>query len=120
VYFEISSSPHAAGQASFIGELLQALGLRNIVTSDMGPFPKLNPEWVLRQGPQIIMVSETNWPTLRARPGWASSSTMQKALRQACVFKTKEHDILVRPGPRLDEAAALILRCLDSQNSHKP
>jgi iron complex transport system substrate-binding protein len=119
VYFEVSASPHAAGQASFIGELLQALGLRNIVAADMGPFPKLNPEWVLRQAPQIIMVSEANWPALRARPGWASSSTMQKALGQACVYKAKEHDILVRPGPRLDEAVALILRCLDSQNRHK-
>jgi iron complex transport system substrate-binding protein len=43
VYFEVSTAPYAAGEASFIGELLARIGARNIVPAALGPFPKLNP-----------------------------------------------------------------------------
>jgi iron complex transport system substrate-binding protein len=48
VYFEIGGGPYAAGTSSFIGETLQQLGLANIVPAELGPFPKLNPEFVVR------------------------------------------------------------------------
>jgi ABC-type Fe3+-hydroxamate transport system substrate-binding protein len=51
VYFEVASVPFAAGEASFIGELLARLGLGNIVPAAMGPFPQLSPEFVLRAQP---------------------------------------------------------------------
>ena len=65
VYFEVSSGPYAAGEASFIGETLTRLGARNIVPATLGPFPKLNPEFVVRANPDVIMIGERN----AARPG---------------------------------------------------
>ncbi|HSI56542.1 MAG TPA: helical backbone metal receptor, partial [Ideonella sp.] len=51
VYFEIDSAPYAAGESSFVGELLARLGLANIVPAALGPFTKLNPEFVVRAQP---------------------------------------------------------------------
>ncbi|HSU22745.1 MAG TPA: helical backbone metal receptor, partial [Variovorax sp.] len=48
VYFEVNDAPYAAGETSFIGETLIRLGARNVVPAALGPFPKLNPEYVVR------------------------------------------------------------------------
>mgnify|MGYP000703400206 CR=1 FL=1 len=48
VYFEVNRAPYAAGTSSFIGETLTRLGVANIVPAALGPFPKLNPEFVVR------------------------------------------------------------------------
>ncbi len=55
IYFEVNSAPYAAGPTSFIGETLQRLGMRNIVPAELGPFPKINPEFdiMVRAGPRI-------------------------------------------------------------------
>ncbi len=59
VYYEITPAPHAAGQGSFIHELLLALGLVNVIDDPaLGPFPRLNPELVVRADPDLIMVSQ--------------------------------------------------------------
>lgn len=120
VYFEVSAAPYAAGEASFMGELLTRLGLSNIVPASMGPFPKLNPEWVLRHPPDIIMLTDSSLAHLRKRPGWSSAPPLKAALKNACTFTPQEADVLVRPGPRLGEAAALILRCLKAQDHLRP
>ena len=36
VYFEVDAAPYAAGESSFIGELLTRLGVRNIVPASVG------------------------------------------------------------------------------------
>ncbi|RZJ16321.1 MAG: ABC transporter substrate-binding protein, partial [Haliea sp.] len=56
VYFEVSRGPYAAGEASFIGETLSRLGVKNVVPAALGPFPKLNPEFIVRANPDVIMV----------------------------------------------------------------
>ena len=48
VYFEVNRGPYGAGASSFIGETLTRLGARNILPASLGPFPKLNPEFVVR------------------------------------------------------------------------
>lgn len=110
VYFEVSPAPYAAGPASFIGELLQALGLGNIIGPELGPFPKINPELVVRADPDLIMASQNARELLLRRPGWTSL----RALRQEhlCEFAPGQRDVMVRPGPRLPEAAQLVLDCV--------
>jgi iron complex transport system substrate-binding protein len=71
VYFEVNSAPYAAGESSFIGETLTRLGMKNIVPAALGPFPKLNPEYVVRANPDLIMVSVRSAQGLEQRPGWA-------------------------------------------------
>ena len=109
VYFEVSPAPYAAGRASFIGETLQALGLDNIVGAQEGAFPKINPEWVVRAAPDLIMAGEQSATEMPRRPGWARLRAISEG--RVCVFSADERDILVRPGPRMAEAAQLMADC---------
>jgi len=110
VYFEINSAPYAAGEASFIGETLARLGARNIVPPALGPFPKLNPEFVVRADPDLIMVGERSAQGLEQRPGWSRIKAVREG--RICRFTAEQSDVLVRPGPRMGEAARLMADCL--------
>lgn len=110
VYFEVNRAPYAAGAASFIGETLARLGAANIVPASLGPFPKLNPEFVVRADPDLIMIGDQNAASLAERPGWQTIDAVRH--HRICVFTRGESDILVRPGPRLAEAARIMADCL--------
>lgn len=110
VYFEVSPVPFGAGESSFIGETLQRLGAKNILPQAMGLFPQVSPEFVVRAQPDIIMVGDSNLYAMQARPGWANLVAMRNG--RVCTFSAKESDILVRPGPRMVEAARLMSQCL--------
>ncbi|MEZ5643961.1 MAG: helical backbone metal receptor [Burkholderiaceae bacterium] len=110
VYFEVNPGPYAAGEASFIGETLARLGVRNIVPASLGPFPKLNPEYIVRADPDLIMVGQRSVDGMMQRPGWHALRAMQG--QHLCVFPADESDALVRPGPRMAEGARLMARCL--------
>lgn len=110
VYFEVGGGPYAAGAASFIGESLARLGMANIVPPDLGPFPKLNPEFVVRARPDIIMGAQREQAALVARPGWNALAAVRE--RRLCGFESASYEMLIRPGPRLGEAAGLLADCL--------
>jgi len=110
VYFEINSTPYAAGESSFIGETLARLGMKNIVPARLGPFPRLNPEYVVRANPDLIMVSVRSAQGLEQRPGWGGIRAVREG--RVCRFDALQSDVLVRPGPRMDEAARLMAQCL--------
>jgi iron complex transport system substrate-binding protein len=110
VYFEVNNGPYAAGESSFMGEMLTRLGAKNIVPAAMGPFPKLNPEYVVRADPDLIMVGERSAQGLEQRPGWAGIRAVREG--RVCRYTAAESDVLVRPGPRMAEAARLMARCL--------
>ncbi len=111
VYFEVASGPYAAGEASFIGETLVRLGLRNIVTPALGPFPKLNPEFVVRADPALILVSQRNASGLASRPGWERIRALRE--KRICRFDSDAGDVVARPGPRVGEGAMLMVRCIN-------
>ena len=115
VYFEVNSAPYGAGEASFIGQLLTRLGARNILPASMGPFPKVNPEFVLRASPDLIMIGDQNFRGLGQRRGSAAMPALKRGA--ICVFGQAESDILVRPGPRMDEAVAILARCLTEKTA---
>lgn len=110
VYYEVSAGGYAAGTQSFIGEMMARLGVQNILTPDLGPFPRINPEYVVRANPDLIMIGARNVQGMELRPGWRG----MKALREqrVCVFTEAESDVLVRPGPRMAEAARVMARCI--------
>jgi iron complex transport system substrate-binding protein len=110
VYFEVNNAPYAAGESSFIGETLARLGVKNIVPAALGPFPKLNPEYVVRANPDLIMVSVRSAQGLEQRPGWAGIRAVRED--RICRFSAEQSDVLVRPGPRMDEAARLMAQCI--------
>lgn len=111
VYFELHGGVAAASEASFIGETLARLGLRNVVPASLGAFPKLGPEFALRADPDLLIVHDApGMPPLQARPGWHAMRAVREG--RTCRIAEPRFDVLVRPGPRMDEAAQEILACL--------
>ncbi|MFO1288772.1 MAG: helical backbone metal receptor [Rubrivivax sp.] len=110
VYVEVANAPFAAGEASFIGALVQRLGLANVVPAALGAFPQLNPEFVLRADPDIVIATAAAVAEMSVRPGW----TQLRALREGrtCGLPPPAWDTVVRSGPRLAEAAEAIVECL--------
>ncbi|MDE2616340.1 MAG: ABC transporter substrate-binding protein [Burkholderiales bacterium] len=113
VYFEVNPGPYAASESSFIGETLTRLGVQNIVPAGLGPFPKLNPEYIVRANPDLIMIGQRSAEGLMSRPGWQGIRALRE--QRVCIFPTEEANVLVRPGPRMAEAARLMARCLESK-----
>lgn len=110
IYFEAGSGYFAAGEASYIGETLKRLGLVNVVTPAMGAFPQVNPEFVVKANPQIIFMGERAATDLKTRPGWQRIEAIQQ--HKICSFTPDQSDIVVRSGPRVPEAADLMVACL--------
>jgi iron complex transport system substrate-binding protein len=110
VYYEVSTGGYAAGTRSFIGETMARLGVQNIVAPELGPFPRINPEYVVRANPDLIMIGSRNVQGLEQRPGWSGMRALRE--KRVCIFTPEESDVLVRPGPRMAEAARLMARCI--------
>lgn len=110
VYFEIDSTPYAAGPESFVGEMLGRLGMGNILAPESGTFPKVNPEFVVRAQPDVVMASAQNLQEMPLRPGWTSLRALARG--KACGFELAQFDLLTRPGPRMGEAAGVLADCL--------
>jgi iron complex transport system substrate-binding protein len=112
VYFEVDATPHAAGAGSFIGETLLRLGLGNAVPAELGPFPKLNPEYLVRSQPDIVMAVQQEIAEMPKRPGWSALRALRD--HQTCALPSERYELIVRPGPRLGEAASVLADCLVS------
>ncbi len=111
VYFEVSPAPYGASESSFLGETLTRMGVTNILPASMGPFPQVNPEWVVQARPDVIMAGDSSRASMLQRPGWSRLRAMQG--HRLCVFKPDESDMLVRAGPRMAEGAQLMADCLN-------
>jgi iron complex transport system substrate-binding protein len=110
IYFEAGSGYFAAGEASYIGETLKRLGLVNVVPSSMGAFPQVNPEFIVKANPQIIFMGERTATDLKSRPGWQRIDAISQ--QKICAFTPEQSDIIVRSGPRISDAADLMVACL--------
>ena len=110
VYYEVATGLYAAGESSFMGETLTRLGAGNIIPAQLGPFPKINPEYVVKANPALIMIGQRGSEGLAQRPGWDRIAAIKNG--RVCVFKSEDGDILSRPGPRMAEAAQIMAKCL--------
>ncbi|HTQ75711.1 MAG TPA: helical backbone metal receptor [Burkholderiales bacterium] len=110
VYFEIDATPYAAGPDSFIGQTLTRLGLANAIPAELGPFPRLNPEVVVRAQPDIVMAVKAGLGDMPKRPGWSTLRALRDG--RTCGFPGPTYELIVRPGPRMGEAAAALADCL--------
>jgi iron complex transport system substrate-binding protein len=77
VYIEVNAAPFGAGPQSFIGETLNRLGAQNILQSQPDAFPRMNPEFVLRAQPDLIMISEQDVAVMLTRPGWSNMGAIK-------------------------------------------
>lgn len=110
VYFEVAADPYAAGAASFVGQTLARLGLGNIAPAAMGPFPKLNPEHVVRSRPVVVMAAARNAAEMAQRPGWSGLPALREG--RVCALDADTYELVTRPGPRLGAAASALADCL--------
>jgi iron complex transport system substrate-binding protein len=94
-----------------MGETLTRMGVANILPASMGPFPQVNPEWVVQARPDVIMAGDSSRASMLQRPGWSRLRAMQG--QRLCVFKQGDSDMLVRAGPRMAEGAQLMANCLN-------
>ena len=110
VYFEVDPAPYGAGPQSFMGRMLARVGARNILPASLGPFPRLNPEYVVRANPDVILVSAADASQLTHRPGWDQIRAVRE--NRICTFPPAVRDTIVRPGPRVAEGFEALSQCL--------
>jgi iron complex transport system substrate-binding protein len=113
VYFEVGTGPFAASEASFIGETLTILGVHNTVPARLGPFPLLNPEYVVQANPDLIVVAQSELAGLTSRPGWSRIRAVREG--RVCALDRATSDLLVRPGPRMAQAAQVLADCINAK-----
>lgn len=102
VFVEIAERPlMTVGNATLIGELIRLAGGENIATGLARSYCVINPERVIRENPDVIIVADP--PTRRddvlKRSGWERIS----AVRQKRVYDDIDPNLIVRPGPRVVE-----------------
>jgi len=102
VYVELDPTPFSAGPGSYIDDLLNVVGARNIVGEDLGAWPLLSREYIVSSDPEVILLLDAPWgeseATLRERPGFSGLSG------RVVEAGSREEDLLSRPGPYLGEA----------------
>lgn len=108
VYVEVDPTPYSIGPNSFMGVLLSKAGARNIIPASMGDFPKVDPEFIVKANPQLILGVDAK--AAAARPGWGSMTAVKTGKAMAL---PKELDtIFSRPGPRMPQALAQLAKLI--------
>jgi iron complex transport system substrate-binding protein len=110
VYYEVDNGPYSAGPDSFIGWMLNQLHAQNIVTADLGPFPRLNPEYVVVHNPDVIFASPTEARNLGHRAGWDHIRAVKE--NRICTYPRAVQDTIEHAGPRMPEGLRALADCL--------
>lgn len=110
IYVEVFPGPYAAGAGSYIGETLTKLGVQNIIPLSLGPFPKINPEFVVKADPDLIIIASGSATELSQRPGWQKLRALEH--HRICALTPAQSKLLSIPGPRVALAANIIARCI--------
>jgi iron complex transport system substrate-binding protein len=103
VYHELDQTYFSANSKTFIGQIYEMLGLRNIADAAPGsnPYPQLSSEYITSADPDMIVLADTvccnqSLATVRLRPGWALIS----AVEHGAVVAVKD-EIASQWGPRI-------------------
>ncbi|EYB69414.1 periplasmic binding protein [Deinococcus phoenicis] len=99
-YVEVDPAPYSVGPNSFMGVLLSKAGARNIIPASLGDFPKVDPEFVVKANPALMLGLDLK--TARSRPGWNSIQAVKTG--RVLDIPRDLNLILGRPGPRLPQA----------------
>ncbi|WP_296029685.1 helical backbone metal receptor [uncultured Treponema sp.] len=103
VYYEVWNEPFiTSGKSSFINELLEAAGYKNVFDSIKESYPMVSEESIIASQPQIIILPDANGikpQNIKMRRGWNKIP----AVKNNAIF-TINADLISRPGPRIGEA----------------
>jgi len=97
--------PTTSGSGTFIDELIELVGGRNVFADAPGLWPQVSMEEVVRRQPDIILVSQTESTPIdlerfATSVGWREL----RAVREGRVIQV-DANLYNRPGPRVAEAA---------------
>jgi iron complex transport system substrate-binding protein len=97
--------PQTAGPGTFLTELIELAGGRNVLDDAPIPWPVISMEEVLRRAPDALVVAPRHDGEV-FRPAWLDSAPWQEleAVREDRVLLV-DPDLFNRPGPRVVEAA---------------
>mgnify|MGYP006302299725 FL=1 len=113
LYLEVDSSGVVAGPSSYLSQLIESMGLSNAMDQFQTAYPQVSPESVLRAQPDwVILLTEATHPVTQ-RPGWSQLKAVQQG--RVCTFRAPELNVIVRPGPRLDQAVRLLADCVQGR-----
>ncbi len=97
--------PTTAGSGTYIDELIQIAGGRNVFADAPGLWPQVSMEEIVRRQPDIVLISQTeddliDIESLERAAGWREL----RAVRDGRAIQV-DADLYNRPGPRVGEAA---------------
>lgn len=112
VFVELDATPYSAGPASYLGTLVAKAGGATIVTAAMGDYPQVDPEFVIRSDPQVVLLMDAPYgqtiAAAEARPGWSGLQAARDG--RVVALGQQQVDMLSRAGPRMGDAVLLLAR----------
>lgn len=106
VWIEISNDLYTAGDNTFMNEMLDLAGGKNIVTKK--GYPKYNEEQVIKADPDVIITTYPNAKQeIAKRKAWKNI----RAVKDGRIYSL-DADELSRPGPRLIDGAEEIYQAI--------
>jgi iron complex transport system substrate-binding protein len=108
VFWPLWDSPlMSVGGGSFLNELVQIAGGRNVFDSLPQPSPTVTFEELVRRDPDVVLVGVAQRKKLMADPKWLTL----RAVRAGRVFEV-DSSLVMRPASRLGEGALSLARIL--------
>jgi ABC-type Fe3+-hydroxamate transport system substrate-binding protein len=115
VYHELDPSFYSAGSSTFIGSIYTMFGLENIAdgaADASGGYPQLSAEYVVGQGPDLIVLADTvccqqSAETVAQRPAFDTVPAVQEGR----VLEVDD-DVASRWGPRIADFAESVAETL--------
>lgn len=96
VYVELAARPIVTiGSTSFLNELLELVGAKNIFSDLEKEYPIVSQEAIIARNPEVIIVLHPE--DIGDRIGWKKIT----AIKNSRIIKNLNPDHLLRPGPRL-------------------
>jgi len=109
---------YVAGPASYLGELLEIAGGKNVVSNSNRPYPPVTKEQILEFDPEVIFdfslgeLAKNRDASEVHLAVWQSLSTVQAVKSRRIYAITDPHFTI--PGPSMFETLAVLANCLHS------
>lgn len=114
VYYEVWNAPFmSCGSTSFINDIIEKAGGKNIFATLPDAYPIVSEETILAENPDIILIPQSSGisaDSVKSRNGWNKMQAIQKNQ----IYLVNDN-LLSRPGPRAIEAVQNLAKILEAQ-----
>src|SRR6266542_1529163 len=114
-YHELDQTYYTATSKTFIGQVYNLLGLKNIADQATGAtsgYPQLSAEYIIKANPDVILLADTkccgqSLKTVSKRPGWDEVTAVRWG-----VVVALDDDVASRWGPRVADFVRTVVQAL--------